>query len=354
MAVQKFTISNDPDHYEAWPDVVLTRSGKLICVFSECIHHVNRDYTRIMLTESLDRGRTWSLKHPLTEGTAGLDYYYNCARIRQLKSGRIVITIDRLPQEKNRDSGLVELENEAQVFLFTSDDDGATWSDIIPTPVRGIVPDRITELDNGRLVLSAHMRSKSGRLAQYMHYSDDGGATWSKRITIAEDDRYNLCEVSILPLGNGRLAAFMRENSGLNIECQKSLSYDNGETWTPVTDFPVPYCHRPTAGFLNDGKILITCRMRHGGKSGWGISAQNTIAALTDVDSVLSLRRDEAWTRVLPLDYDRSPVADTGYTGHVQFDDGEIYVVNYIVDDAIDKGQIRGYSLLPDDFILKG
>ena len=354
MAIKKYSISNDPELYEAWPDVVLTNSGKLICVFSECLHHINRDYTRIMLTESLDRGRTWSKKHPLTEGTAGLDYYYNCPRIRQLKSGKIVITIDRLPQVKDRNGRFIELENEAEIYLFTSDDDGHSWSDIIPTPVKGIVPDRITELDNGRLIISAQMRSKANKLAQYMHYSDDGGKSWSQRITIAEDDRYNLCEVSILPLGNGKLAAFMRENSGFNIECQKSLSYDNGESWTPVIDFPVPYCHRPTAGFLNNGQILITCRMRHGGKSGWGIAAQNTIAALTDTDSVLSLQRNGAWTRVLPLDYDRSPVADTGYTGHVQFSDGEIYVVNYIVDDAIDKGQIRGYSLNLNDFILEG
>ena len=41
-----------------------------------------------------------------------------------------------------------------------------------------------------------------------------------------------------------------------------------------------------------------------------------------------------------------------GYSGWVQFPDGEIYIVNYIVDDAWDKGQIRGYSLTMDDFIL--
>jgi sialidase-1 len=35
----------------------------------------------------------------------------------------------------------------------------------------------------------------------------------------------------------------------------------------------------------------------------------------------------------------------------VQFPDGEIYVVNYIVDDA-PKGQIRGYSLRKEDFLL--
>jgi sialidase-1 len=44
-------------------------------------------------------------------------------------------------------------------------------------------------------------------------------------------------------------------------------------------------------------------------------------------------------------------MSDTGYSGWVQFPDGEIYVVNYIVDDA-PKGQIRGYSLRKEDFLL--
>ena len=54
----------------------------------------------------------------------------------------------------------------------------------------------------------------------------------------------------------------------------------------------------------------------------------------------------------MPIDFDRSPVSDLGYSGWVQFEDGEIYIVNYIVDDA-PKAQIRGYSLTENDFILE-
>ena len=65
--IQKFNVSRDDSIYEAWPDVALTEGGKLICVFSECEHHKNRDGARLMLTESLDRGRTWSQKRAFTE-----------------------------------------------------------------------------------------------------------------------------------------------------------------------------------------------------------------------------------------------------------------------------------------------
>ena len=56
--MEKFCISRDPKLYEAWPDVVLTPSGKLVAVFCECTHHGDRSYSRIMLTDSVDRGRT--------------------------------------------------------------------------------------------------------------------------------------------------------------------------------------------------------------------------------------------------------------------------------------------------------
>ena len=80
MGIEKLVVSRDDSIYEAWPDVVLTAGGKLICVFSECEHHLDRTNARIMLCESSDRGRTWTPKIPLTEkGTK--EEYFNCARI---------------------------------------------------------------------------------------------------------------------------------------------------------------------------------------------------------------------------------------------------------------------------------
>jgi hypothetical protein len=48
---------------------------------------------------------------------------------------------------------------------------------------------------------------------------------------------------------------------------------------------------------------------------------------------------------------DRNPKSDLGYSGWVQFDDGTIYVVTYLLDDS-PKGQIRGYSFRMEDFLL--
>ena len=81
MHIEKFTISNDHTMYEAWPDIVLAPSGKLVCVFTECTHHKDRSYTRIMLTESTDDGRSWILFHLLHNFFAFIDLLYESLRL---------------------------------------------------------------------------------------------------------------------------------------------------------------------------------------------------------------------------------------------------------------------------------
>lgn len=342
--IEKFLISRDDSVYQAWPDVALTKSGKLVCVFSECTHHGDRSYTRVMLADSFDRGRTWTPKRPLTEGTHGKDVpYWNCARITQLRDGRLAVVADKI---------FGKGESRGRNYIFFSSDEGATWTGENETPIKGIVPDKLLELESGRWIIGAHINDDTfGFLHQRLHYSDDKGKTWSEPVTVGRQEGLNLCEVSIIPVKD-KLVAFMRENSFDGKDCYKSISTDNGEHWSEVIRFPLPACHRPVAGHLKNGQILITHRFMQGGQGWCGWWTQNFFAALTDDDSALGSKRSEAHVRILPVDFDRSPESDTGYSGWVQFDDGEIYVVNYIVDDA-PKGQIRGYSLNMEDFLLE-
>ena len=340
--IRKFAVSRDDSVYEAWPDVALTERGRLICVFAECKHHGDRSFTRIVMCVSDDRGRTWSPKKALTERTNGFPYW-NCPRISRLADGRLVIAADRISGEK---------ESGGKVFLWFGDGEGTAWEGPFETPAAGIVPDKLCELASGRWILSAHDRGRHGFLEQMLWYSDDKGATWNGPVTVASKPGLHLCEISLLPLPDGTLVGFMRENSGEGRDCYKAISYDQGETWTDVVRVPLPGCHRPVAGMLRSGKILITYRFMHGGKGWVGHWTQNFFAAITDVESAKALDRNEQRARIMPIDFDRSPVSDLGYSGWVQFDDGEIYIVNYIVDDA-PKAQIRGYSLRESDFMLE-
>lgn len=349
MSIQKYIVSNDESIYEAWPDLTLTKTGTLICVFTECISHSNRDSSRIMLTESYDRGRTWTKKHPLTDKTSK-DDYFNCARINKLPDGTLVIICDRC---YGGEKPGVKLD----LYIWFSYDDGKTWTEPIlgsnlGLKGTGIVPDKYRVLKSGRHIISTHTFGEGNKLVQSLWYSDDNGKTWSDKIKVASDINYNLCEGCILECDNNTLICYLRENSGKGYDCMKTISYDNGETWSDVYPVPIPGCHRPVVDYLKSGKLMMTYRFMQGGKGWLGSWTQNIFACILNPEQILKTGRNEQSVRIMPIDYDRSPYSDLGYTGWVQFDDGEIYIVNYIVDDA-QKAQIRGYSLYENEFIIE-
>jgi len=353
--MQKFIVSRDDAIYEAFPDVALTRGGKLMCVFAECTHHHNRDYTRIMLCESSDLGRTWTPKRPLSEPlkrTQPTDPYWNCPRISKLPDGRLVAVADRIARDENNPNA------EKSNWLWFSDDEGQSWRGPQSTPVVGIVPDQLIVSPDGHWLLGAHVAghvAQDGKTKvpwqQRLWRSGDEGQTWDGPHIVASEPNLKLCEGSMMALPDGVLVCFLRENSFRGDDAYKVISRDDGRTWSRPVKFPLPGCHRPVAGILQSGRVLITHRFLQGGGGGMGWATQNFFGALTDVASCLATTREAAHARILPIDFDRSPHSDTGYSGWVQFPDGEIYVVSYLLDDA-SKAHIRGYSLRENDFVL--
>lgn len=335
MNIKKYTVSCDESIYEAWPDVALTMGGKLICVFAECEHHLNREMARIAIVESLDRGRTWSQKRYLTEPSDG-KIFYNCPRISRLSDGRLAIICDRIFENENK---------RADIHIWLGDAEGESFCEFLHLDFCGIVPDRLIELTSGRLIVAAQFKSsESGKQEQYLWYSDDGGKTWSERVTVAKHPDLNLCEASIIEADDGALVAFLRENSRIGHDILKVISYDGGESWSEIFNTPMDCGHRPVATRLLGGRVLVTYRYIPTG-------AHNVFGALLRADELTVTERRRQSARIFPIDYDRNSSPDLGYTGSVQFPDGEIYVVNYIKDDK-EKAHIRGYSFYPSDLEL--
>lgn len=48
--------------------------------------------------------------------------------------------------------------SEATVHMWFGDAEGLEWSNPIETPAKGIVPDKLKELKNGRWLLAAHFK----------------------------------------------------------------------------------------------------------------------------------------------------------------------------------------------------
>lgn len=348
LSIKQFLVSRDDSIYEAFPAIVLTEKDNLVCVFLECTRHTDRSFTRIVYKISHDRGRTWGEKIPLTEGTEGLGYYYDCPSISRLKDNRLVIVTNRIIQNKDTEWHSFD---ETITEMYFGNTEGTNWEGPIETPVKGIVPDTLCELSTGRWLLSCHQKSKKhGYLEQMLWYTDNRGESWVGPVTLASQKGLNFCEVSILQLPDQTLVAFLRENSGTGLGCYKAISKDQGKTWEGPYCMPIPGCHRPVARMLRSGKIMLTYRFYPGGPAGYNTN-HNFFAALMDVETAKETDYIKQWIRNMPIDYDRSLKADNGYSGWVQFEDGEIYVVQYIADDS-PKCQIRGYSFFENEFFL--
>lgn len=343
MSIQRYVVSNDRDFYESWPDLVITKAGKLICLFCECTHHGDRSYSKIVYVESVDRGVTWSPKKDFVEAIhSDGSLYWDCPRITKLADNSLVVVCDKITKID---------QTEGEIFIWKGDEEGTIWSMENNTGISGIVPDKLLETSTGRWIITAHLGKVDGfsNLQQRLWYSKDRGKNFTGPITVARDENLNLCEGSILEVEKGTLVCFLRENSSEGYECYATKSTDDGLSWGKLYTIPLSCCHRPVSGIIDTGEVLITYRYKQGAKKGWlGAWTQNTFLAITDRETVLTGDKTKQQVRIMPLNYDTSPQADLGYTGWVQFEDGTIYVVDYIKNQE-EKAYIIGCSLTRAD-----
>jgi hypothetical protein len=346
MPIEKFTISRNDEEYECFPSMTRLANGRVIVIYRESDAHIAKEYTRIILRSSDDDGHTWSNRFVLVDSmkTADVLMKYNCPKVQQLKDGRVLAICERYPVPPGEGGEMLDISR--SLFWF-SDDNGDTWSDPVETPVGGIMPDEVVELDNGDWLLATQWRApETGDLAQYVSRSRDQGKTWDAPVVVASRKGYKFCEASIIKMPGGELVCYIRENSGKGLPMYKSISNDNGLSWHGPYETLMAAGHRAVAHLTQSGKVLITYRYQPGAKGPW---AKNTFAYLESVESALQPDRALQSGTIMPIDHDRSPKSDGGYTGWVEIQPGSFLCVNYIVDDA-PKAQIRGYRFREDDF----
>ena len=346
LSIRKFTIARDDSTYECFPSLTRLKDGRIILVYRESDSHKAKEYTRIIVRTSDDGGKTFSARKVLveTKQTDGVLTKWNCPKVQQLKDGRVLIVCDVYPHPPG-EAG--KRGAQSAIMLYFSEDNGDTWSEPRETSVGGIMPDEVVELDNGDWILATHRKCKTtGNAEQILARSKTKGKTWGKPVVIASVKGYNFCEASIIEMPGGQLVCYMRENSGKGLPVYKCISTDNGQTWQGPFETLMGAGHRPVAHLTRSGKVMITYRYQPGGKGPW---AKNAFGYLESAESALQPDRAKQRGTVLPLDHDRSPHSDGGYTGWVETEPGRFLVVNYIVDDA-PKAQIRGYRFGEDAF----
>jgi hypothetical protein len=311
MPVRKIVISNTDGVYECFPCLTLTQSGKLITVYRESDSHTASQYSHLVMRHSTDQGETWSERQVLIESRQrdGVLHKWNCPRIGQLDDGRLWVLCDgyNVPPGEGR----------------TVDSRIHFW-----------------------LVAAQIGETRHTFLVQFVFRSDDEGGTWQP-IVVCDQEGLNPCEASIVQLpDDGTLVCYMRENSGRGWPGPKCLSHDDGRTWEGPYMTDMIGCHRPVAGLLRSGNIMVTHRHTCRGRIG---SARNFLAFRESADSARQTDPALGGGIILPLDHDRWDAPDQGYSGWVVLPNDRIVVVNYIRDDG-PMAHIRGYFLTEQDF----
>jgi sialidase-1 len=345
MSIRKITIANTPNVYECFPCLTRTQSGQLITVYRESEAHSCAEYSHVILRHSTDDGETWSERQVLIESykdAAGTLMKWNCPRVGQLADGRVWVLCDgyEVPPGERRTAN-------ARIHFWWSEDDGASWSAPQETPIFGIVSDKLVVTRAGTWLVATHLgETRHGFLVQFVFRSEDQGRTWQP-VVVCDQEGLNPCEASIIQLpDDGTLVCYMRENSGRGWPGPKCLSRDDGRTWEGPYLTDIIGCHRPVAGLLPSGNIMVTHRHTTRGQLG---SAKNFFAFRESPDSARQPDPSQQGGIILPLDHDRWESPDQGYSGWVNLPDGRIFVVNYIRDDG-PLAQICGYFFTEQEF----
>jgi sialidase-1 len=351
--MQKLTVSRDDGVYEAFADIAQTPGGTLVCTYRESMAHAPWPFSRIVVRRSENGGFTWPHRQVVIEkdDEAG-EGRLNCSRITACRDGTLLLIVDFYVP--GRDRWVSPVEN----LLFRSSDAGRTWDGPTETGITdGIVPS-IKELSNGDLLIGVtRQRSADGSLSglkeeQTVYRSGDTGRTWEGPSVVPGPPHLRLNEGDFAELDDGTVVCYMRED-GERLTGWKSTSDDGGWTWTESFRSQMHSClGRPSVGRIRSGEIVVTYRFRSGVSTSLALYVETPAEAVRrDDPNPDDYMTDYRQARFAFLDNDRSLHPDSGYSGWVQLPSGDLYVVNYVTDDA-PRAFIRGYIVSRHDWFL--
>ena len=256
MPERQVVIAQSDGDYISFPDVCVTRGGRLICVYRVADKHV-ATRSRMEVKTSEDGGKTWSDPFVLSPERA------HCARLAVMEDGEVLLITD-----SSTIGGAV----------YRSRDEGRTWLPPVRTGFEHGIPDRPLRIGRRSLLSTGHRHIARDRhpllgqatSEQMIYRSDDLGGSWRPWAVLACDPYLVLCEASMFKMPDGSLRAYFRENAGVQEPAFVSQSRDEGRTWSPYDDAPF-IGHRPCAGLLRSGKTLATYRHvgPNGGNRAW-------------------------------------------------------------------------------------
>ena len=331
---QTIIAAGTADLYQGHPTTVLTRTGKLICVWT-----TGHGGPCGPAAESLDGGRTWTrIDDRLPAGYA--ETHANCPTLQKMS----------LPDGRERllvFSAKRSLRNPANGFcplgIVWSDDDGLSWREAPPANLSSAMPPTgFMPLAGGSVALFGQVRHDptvaTDRPADdqnvWMATSADG-LSWSVPRIVASAPEKNLCEPFAIRSPDGaEIALLLRENrhTACSMMC---FSRDEGATWTaPVDTAPELTGDRHEGVVLPDGRLFIAFRDRMIDSATYGqyVAWVGTYDDLRNArPGALRIHLLKSWAGAKAPDGTQlyGWIGDTGYSGVELLPNGELLCTTY-------------------------
>ena len=323
-----------PDIYQGHPTTVLTRTGKLICVWT-----INHGGPCGPAAESTDGGRTWTrIDERFPSAYAAT--CENCPTLQKMilpdGTERILVFSARPPNGYTRNCGEI-----CPLGIVYSDDDGASWRMVPPANLSALMPPTgFIQLADGHVALFGQVfknkeRAKDRPLDDqnvWMATSVDG-LSWSVPRIVASAPEKNLCEPFAIRSPDGReIALLLRENRHTSLSMMV-FSTDEGQTWTT----PVETCWGLTGDrheglVLPDGRVFIAFRDRAPDSATYG----HYVAWVGTWDDLRHARPGQCRIKLLHSHAGEEGLenagwkGDTGYSGVELLPDAELLCTTYI------------------------
>ena len=240
-----------PDGYPVFriPSIVSTSSGVLLA-FSEARQSLadpGAGKIDLVMKQSLDCGRSWSEAGVLADNGSG-DAHNPAAVVvpGRGSASRVWLFYNQRPASPGGEADLPPGlgADSASIWLRTSDDDGASWSEpreltrevkdpawAIASMGPGLAIVTRTGSAAGRIVVPGWY-TRDGHEGSFAFASDDGGKTFA-RLALPEPTTN---ESQLVELSDRTLVLDGRQNSGLGLERRQLFaSQDGGATWSAPT-----------------------------------------------------------------------------------------------------------------------